>query len=153
MLNSSISNIENAKNFARDYVANTSDWSVEIGKPIFLEEFGMARNNWENEGKEYLYLSSASTSNKDGFFQTIIGAAVAKFKDPQAAYVGTCPWAYGGVYRPETQQADQFGMVWAGDPPHESPGWYDLYDTDETMNIIYRQQQEIEAFLGGEQGE
>ncbi|ERF72889.1 hypothetical protein EPUS_08697 [Endocarpon pusillum Z07020] len=153
MLNSSISNIEKAKIFARDFVANTSDWAVEIGKPIFLEEFGMARNNWENEGKEYQYLSSASTSNKDGYFQTIIGAAVAMFKDPQAAYVGTCPWAYGGVYRPETQQADQFGIVWAGDPPHESPGWYDLYDTDETMNIIYRQQQEIEAFLDKEQGE
>lgn len=153
MLNSSISNIEKAKDFARDYVADTSDWAVEIGKPIFLEEFGMARNNWENEGKEYPYLSSASTSNKDGYFQTIIGAAVAKFKDPQAAYVGTCPWAYGGVYRPESQHADQFGMVWAGDPPHESPGWYDLYDTDETMNIICRQQQEIEAFLDGERGE
>jgi mannan endo-1,4-beta-mannosidase len=46
----------------------SSKWSAEIGKPIFLEEFGMARNNWENKDKEYPYLSSASTSNKDAYF-------------------------------------------------------------------------------------
>lgn len=152
MLNSSTTNLENAKEFASAFIANSSDWAVEIGKPIFLEEFGMARNNWENEDKEYPYLSSASTSNKDEYFQTIIGAVVERFKDPEAAYVGTCPWAYGGIYRPETQHANEFGMVWAGDPPHESPGWYDLYDTDEAMNIVYRQQQDIKAFLEGVSG-
>jgi hypothetical protein len=40
------------------------------------------------------------------------------------AYVGTSPWAYGGIYRPETQHVNEFGMVWAGDPPHESPGQF-----------------------------
>jgi hypothetical protein len=45
-----------------------------------------------------------------------------------------------------------FGDVWAGDPPHESPGWYDLYDTDEAMNIIQRQQRNITAFLHEGQG-
>jgi hypothetical protein len=45
-----------------------------------------------------------------------------------------------------------FGDVWAGDPPHESPGWYDLYDTDEAMNIIQRQQHNITAFLHEGQG-
>ena len=62
-------------------------------------------------------------------------------------YFGTAPWAYGGLYRPETQYINDFGMVWAGDPPHESPGWYDLYDTDEAMNIIKRQGDEIRAGL------
>jgi mannan endo-1,4-beta-mannosidase len=47
----------------------SSKWSADIGKPIFLEEFGMARNNWENKDKEYPYLSSASTSNKDAYFE------------------------------------------------------------------------------------
>ena len=63
------------------------------------------------------------------------------------SYFGTAPWAYGGLYRPETQYITDFGMVWAGDPPHESPGWYDLYDTDEAMNIIKRQGDEIRAGL------
>jgi len=76
-----------------------------------------------------------------------------QFKDPEGAYVGTCPWAYGGIYRPETQHANAFGDVWAGDPPHESPGWYDLYDTDEAMNIVHRQQLDIAAFLRGGKGD
>ena len=62
-----------------------------------------------------------------------------EFKDKNGAYVGTCPWvserlhsykgipdnvqAYGGIWRPETEHVNEFGMVWAGDPPHESPGW------------------------------
>lgn len=69
MLNSSEANLEAAKTFAKGFIANSSEWSAEIGKPVFLEEFGMARNNWENEDKEYTYLSSAGTSNKDEYFE------------------------------------------------------------------------------------
>jgi mannan endo-1,4-beta-mannosidase len=68
-LNDSQANLEAAKTFARGFIANSSQWAAEIGKPIFLEEFGMARNNWENAGKEYQYLSSAGTSNKDEYFE------------------------------------------------------------------------------------
>jgi mannan endo-1,4-beta-mannosidase len=68
-LNSSQANLEAAKTFARSFIANSSQWAAEIGKPVFLEEFGMARNNWENVDKEYQYLSSAGTSNKDEYFE------------------------------------------------------------------------------------
>ena len=147
MTNSSLANLDKAKHFAQEFIANTSDWAAEINKPILLEEFGMARNNWENVDKEYDYLSSAGTSNKDSYFETIISAALEKFKDPEGAFIGTAPWAYGGIYRPETQYVNDFGMVWAGSPPHESPGWYELYDTDEAMNIILRQQQDAMTFV------
>lgn len=40
-------------------------------------------------------------------------------------------------------------MVWAGDPPHESPGWYDLYDDDYAMEIVRRQGEEVGRFLEG----
>ncbi|KAF2260883.1 glycoside hydrolase [Lojkania enalia] len=146
MYDSSEGNLRQAEDFARAFVRNSSQWSLDIGKPLFLEEFGMARDNWENRNKEYPYLSSASTSHKDAYFETIIGAAMDEFKNG-GAYVGTCPWAYGGVWRPETQYINDFGMVWAGDPPHESPGWYDLYDTDEAMNILSRQQKNIAAWI------
>jgi mannan endo-1,4-beta-mannosidase len=63
------------------------------------------------------------------------------------AYVGTSPWAYGGIYRPEMQHANEFGMVWAGDPPHESPGWYDLYDNDTAMVIVQDQQKTIADWI------
>ncbi|KAK3081837.1 hypothetical protein LTS18_000667 [Coniosporium uncinatum] len=146
MLNSSQANLDAAKDFATQFIANTSQWALDIGKPVLLEEFGMARDNWENVDKDYLYLSSASTTHKDEYFRTIIGAVMESFRNG-GGYVGTAPWAYGGLYRPETQRANEFGMVWAGDPPHEAPGWYDLYDTDEAMNIIREQQQAIADFL------
>jgi mannan endo-1,4-beta-mannosidase len=38
-------------------------------------------------------------------------------------------------------------MVWAGDPPHESPGWYDLYDTDKAMDIVHAQQKIIAKWI------
>ena len=62
MYNASLSNLQAANDFAREFIGNTSRWAEDISKPILLEEFGMARNNWENEEKEYPYLSSASRS-------------------------------------------------------------------------------------------
>jgi mannan endo-1,4-beta-mannosidase len=145
MLNSSRENLEEAKRFARVFLNDTNTWALEVRKPIFLEEFGMARNNWENVGKGYPYLSSAGTSNKDEYFETVIGEVAKCFKsdEDKGAYVGSCPWTYGGLWRPETEKVNEWGTVWAGDPPHESPGWYDVYDTDETMGVIEAQQREV----------
>ena len=129
MYNASDANLKAAQDFARDFMKNSSRWAADIGKPVFLEEFGMARDNWENEDKEYPYLSSATTTHKDAYFTTIIGTVMDEFREG-GAYIGTSPWAYGGIYRPETQHANEFGMVWAGDPPHESPGWQVLCCTN-----------------------
>lgn len=110
MYNSSGANLQKAQDLAVSFVRNSSRWAAEIGKPVFLEEFGMARDNWENSDKEYPYLSSASTSHKDAYFKTLIGTIMDDFKKG-GAYVGTSPWAYGGIWRPETQHANEFGMV------------------------------------------
>jgi mannan endo-1,4-beta-mannosidase len=38
-------------------------------------------------------------------------------------------WAWGGASCPRDN--------WVGDPPHETPGWYSVYDSDEsTLRII-----------------
>ena len=150
MYNPSKLNLQAAQTFATNFVKDTARWAAELGKPVFLEEFGMARDNWENKGAEYPYLSAAGTTHRDAYFQTIIGAVVQDFKNG-GAYIGTSPWAYGGIWRPETQVQNEFGMVWAGDPPHESPGWYDLYDTDEAMNVVARQQADVKEWIGKNQ--
>lgn len=149
MLNSSRANLQAAKDFATAFISNSSRWAQDINKPVFLEEFGMARDNWQNNvtAGEYQYASKAETSNKDSYFSHIIGLAVESFVSDAGGYVGTSPWAYGGLYRPETQQANKFGMWWAGDPPHEAPGWYDLYSTDKTMTIIHDQHRHIQRYL------
>jgi mannan endo-1,4-beta-mannosidase len=148
MYNASDANLKAAQDFARDFIQNSSRWAADIGKPVFLEEFGMARDNWVNEQK-YPYLSSATTTHKDAYFTTIIGTVMDEFRDG-GAYIGTSPWAYGGVYRPETQHVNEFGMVWAGDPPHESPGWYDLYDVDHAMDIVAAQQGMVAQWIAKE---
>jgi mannan endo-1,4-beta-mannosidase len=74
MYDPSPENLQHAQGFARDFMRNSSRWSADIGKPIFLEEFGMARDNWENKDKEYPYLSSASTNNKDAYFKVNLQA-------------------------------------------------------------------------------
>lgn len=74
MYDASEENLKRAQVFAEEFLANTSRWSVEIGKPLFLEEFGMARDNWENREREYPYLSSAGTSHKDAYFKVWIPA-------------------------------------------------------------------------------
>jgi len=34
------------------------------------------------------------------------------------------------------------------DPPHEAPGWYDLYDTDYTMEIIEKHVILVKTLIG-----
>ncbi|KAF2793123.1 glycoside hydrolase family 5 protein [Melanomma pulvis-pyrius CBS 109.77] len=146
MDDSSEAGLKKAQDFAVAFLTNSSRWARDIGKPVFLEEFGMARDNWLNKDKEYPYLSSATTTHKDAYFETVISTAVSLFQT-NGSYIGTSPWAYGGVWRPESQHVNEFGMVWAGDPPHESPGWYDLYDTDEAMNIVGRQAEKVRRWI------
>ena len=69
MYNPSAANLKAAQDFAAGFVADTSRWAAEVGKPVFLEEFGMARDNWENKGEEYPYLSAANTTHKDAYFE------------------------------------------------------------------------------------
>jgi hypothetical protein len=38
MLDSSAANLNNAITYARDFLASISKWSVDIGKPVILEE-------------------------------------------------------------------------------------------------------------------
>ena len=72
MLNSSAANLEQAKGFAREFVTNTSQWSRDLGKPVLLEEFGMARDNWKNVDRDYLYHSDTSIDNKDEYFSVSV---------------------------------------------------------------------------------
>ncbi|CDR88623.1 related to Endo-1,4-beta-mannosidase [Sporisorium scitamineum] len=154
MLNPSAANLNAAKSFATEFVTNASRWAGELGKPVFLEEFGMARDNWQNNVRagEYQYASKATTANKDDYFTHIIGLAVNSFKSAKGGFVGTAPWSYGGVYRPESQKQNALGMWWAGDPPHEAPGWYDVYDSDRALQIVKRQKADVDRFIAGRRG-
>ncbi|HSN75160.1 MAG TPA: family 20 glycosylhydrolase [Anaerolineae bacterium] len=85
---------------------------AELGKPLVLEEFGLARD-YEPLGN---ILDPASpTTLRDRFF-------TAMFAEAGGALAGHNLWAWSGQARP--------GDAWVGDPPHEEPGWYSIYDSD-----------------------
>lgn len=53
-----------------------------------------------------------------------------------AGFAGLLPWSFGGQFRSATQQANAQGMLYAGDPPQEPPGWFSILDTDSTMTLM-----------------
>jgi mannan endo-1,4-beta-mannosidase len=40
-------------------------------------------------------------------------------------------WAWSGSARP--------GYAWIGDPPHETPGWYSVYNSDTSTQAVITQ--------------
>ncbi|KAI9487421.1 MAG: glycoside hydrolase superfamily [Benjaminiella poitrasii] len=118
--------------YAREYITSRYEWSLKVGKPIVLEEFGMARDGWRKPmDSQYKYDPSTSTSHKDEFFKKGI------YQSIEALYHhgGSNFWAYGGIGR-STDKPNSYGMVWLGDPPHEPRGWYSVYDVDTTVAVI-----------------
>ncbi|HBL16707.1 MAG: hypothetical protein A2X36_13905 [Elusimicrobia bacterium GWA2_69_24] len=101
-----------------------------LGKPLVLEEFGLARDVGSFE-------PAAEATTRNRYFVLVFQkvAAAAAVGSPVA---GVNFWAWSGEGRPV-----QPGGVWkpgqpfTGDPPHESQGWYGVYDSDaETLRIV-----------------
>ncbi|KAL1917022.1 uncharacterized protein VTP21DRAFT_5220 [Calcarisporiella thermophila] len=116
-------NLKRAEDFALSFLANTSTWAKSIKKPIVLEEFGMARDAFSGPKAS----PSTPTTNKDHYYKTIFSKIVDLEK--QGGYAGFAFWAYSGVARPNE-------TLWIGDPPHELPGWYSVYNKDTTAEVI-----------------
>jgi mannan endo-1,4-beta-mannosidase len=98
--------------------------AVSLGKPLVLEEFGLARD-WEP--LHDIYNPNAPTTYRDRFYAALFGQASSAIAlgEPVA---GANFWAWAGAARP--------GYPWIGDPPHETPGWYSVYSTDNTTLAI-----------------
>ena len=99
--------------------------AATLGKPLVLEEFGLARD-WDP--LQDIYNPNSSTTYRDKFYTAMFGqvAYAISIGEPAA---GANFWAWAGTARP--------GYPWIGDPPHETPGWYSVYDTDSTtLEII-----------------
>jgi mannan endo-1,4-beta-mannosidase len=111
-------------NALRYFEAHLAD-AKTLGKPLVLEEFGLAR---DGESGQDIYDPTVPTTYRDSFYQALLEAAYQAMLagDPVG---GTNFWAWGGGARP--------GDDWVGDPPHETPGWYSVYDADQsTLDVI-----------------
>lgn len=128
--------LNDAMNYAKEYVNSRSKWAVEINKPIVMEEFGMARDAWRRPlDSAYKFDVNTPTSHKDAFYEGLyrqIEHLASKYH-----HGGSNFWAYGGLGRP-SHHSNKFGMTWLGDPPHEPKGWYSVYDIDSTTKKVIK---------------
>lgn len=82
-----------------------------------------------------IYDPDSATTYRDRFF-TAMFEEVGDSMATGGPVAGDIFWAWGGQARP--------GDDWTGDPPHETPGWYSVYDTDtSTLAIISAHAEEI----------
>jgi len=114
----------NAEKLSIQYFQKHAVEAVSLGKPLVVEEFGLARD-WEP--LHDIYSPNSPTINRDKFYTAMFQQVVSAIAlgEPLA---GANFWAWAGSARP--------GYAWIGDPPHETPGWYSVYNSDNTTQAI-----------------
>ncbi|HYO97161.1 MAG TPA: cellulase family glycosylhydrolase, partial [Polyangiaceae bacterium] len=122
---SSAAEIDAAVAFATDYLRDHDTAAKQLGKPLVLEEFGLARDGWTAGGK---YDPAATVTNRNKYYQALYGVIEASLATSGNALAGHNFWAWGGEARPPSK--------WGGDPPHEPPGWFSVYDADTSTTAI-----------------
>jgi len=110
---------------ARAYFQDHAAQMAALRKPLVLEEFGLAR---DGQPVHDIYDPKSPTTYRDRFYQAMYDEVHKSFSSGGPA-AGDNFWAWAGEARP--------GGTWLGDPPHETPGWYSVYDADaSTLAII-----------------
>jgi len=115
---------------AKRYFEKHLKGATQIGKPVVLEEFGIARDLDDHD-------PHSSTKWRDKYYQIMFEMVYEKAK-AKTVVAGCNFWAWGGEGRPRTPKAIwKAGDDFIGDPPHEYQGWYSVYEEDvETLEII-----------------
>lgn len=118
------STYEKAEAQALAYLDQHASEMAKLNKPLVLEEFGLARD-WAP--LHNIYDPQSSVTDRDRFYKAMFAEVDSLLQngDPIA---GDNFWAWAGASRP--------GDNWLGDPPHETPGWYSVYDEDESTIAI-----------------
>ncbi len=117
---------------AQKYLSNHLEMAEKLGKPLILEEFGLARDDGS-------YSSNAATEWRDRYFRALFSQLydAAKANRPMA---GCNIWAWSGEGRPRQPKAVwKMGDDFTGDPPFEHQGWYSVYDSDSTTLEVCRE--------------
>ncbi len=116
------------------YFAKAERDCVAMKKPLVLEEFGLAR---DYEPLLNIYEVGSPTTFRDLFYKAMFDHVFTSMAAGGPAG-GDNFWAWAGESRP--------GSDWVGDPPHETPGWYSVYDIDQsTLAVIAAHVAEVEG--------
>eukprot|EP00850_Spirogloea_muscicola_P005637 SM000026S08886 [mRNA] locus=s26:278504:280628:- [translate_table: standard] len=118
--NDSIANLEAAVKYASKYLKQRAQYSrTTFQKPVIL----------------------APVSHRNAYFNVISATVMRLVKNDLMA--GQMFWAWSGEGRPSDP-----GPRRLGDPPHEPPGWYSVYDKDNsTLEILSHYAKCTQEFL------
>ena len=129
------STLDKASIFFDTHAARAED---PLDKPLVVEEFGMPRDLGPRGD---IHDPASPTSLRDAFYTFLLGKVHESAAGGGPA-VGANFWAWSGQAKPGA------GMV--GDPPHERPGWYSVYASDEsTTSAVAAFADEMRELSGG----
>jgi mannan endo-1,4-beta-mannosidase len=107
-----------------NYINTHIQKSNHLGKPLVLEEFGLARDYGSFDPQ-------SSVTWRDKFYREVLEAVYQAAKQGNSLTAANF-WAWSGEGRLQAYgNLWQKGQSWLGDPPHERQGWYGVYDKNE----------------------
>jgi len=120
----------------KQYLQAHIDLAKQLGKPIVLEEFGIARDQDNHD-------PNAATYWRDQYYD-IVFELIYQSSKSGSPMAGSNFWAWSGEGRPAMPKAIwQKGDDLTGDPPHEYQGWYSIYNKDDTTIQIIKRYAEL----------
>lgn len=129
-----------AVDYMVNYIKKHEEVSRKINKPMVLEEFGISRDLNDHHPD-----SPVSVRDKyyEKVFETIYQCASAE----NTVVAGVNFWAWGGEGRPRVPEGIwKAGDDFIGDPPHETQGWYSVYEKDSTtIGVIRKYAEQMNA--------
>jgi mannan endo-1,4-beta-mannosidase len=116
--------------YAQNYINDHEAIAAKLNKPLVMEEFGISRDGNSHD-------ASSSTVIRDKYYGKVFEMIYSRADQPKSIIAGCNFWAWGGEGRPRTPECIwKAGDNFIGDPPHESQGWYSVFDTDSTTISI-----------------
>lgn len=117
--------------YAVAYLNTHEAYARKLNKPLVMEEFGISRDlNDHNPGSPATF--------RDKYYEKVFEAVYNRASVENSVVSGCNFWAWGGEGRPrEPETIWKAGDDFIGDPPHETQGWYSVYDKDSsTIEVI-----------------
>jgi mannan endo-1,4-beta-mannosidase len=127
------STFDGAVDYAIDYLNRHEAVARKLNKPVVMEEFGISRDLNDHD-------PAAPTTVRDRYYEKIFAEVYRKASEENSVVAGCNFWAWGGEGRPRAAEAIwKPGDDFIGDPPHETQGWYSVYDRDTSTNAVIRE--------------
>lgn len=111
--------------WARGYIREHAERAASLGKPLLVEELGLARDGGA-------FGPAATTRHRDRFLSAVLGEC-ARLEAEGLPIESVLPWAWSGeAVPPRPGEWWRPGDPYGGDPPHEPQGWYGILASDAT---------------------